>query len=1054
MSLESRLYELSIVSDKGKEVYNLWAYIKNDISKQLNYVSVYFPHFSLHDSSHSATIISHIERILGEKRIEKLSFSDIFFLLAVAYFHDLGMVLLWREVNEYFLSDKYSEDLKSISKDENNPLFESAKRLIGLDFSDVDSKVANTKSLLVYEDVLKFVEFHFRSNHAKKSSVMVVEYLSNKLQIDKLIGVRLIKLMANICSLHQMDYKEIMNYQQMTNGILNDYCHPRFIAVMLCLGDLLDLDSDRFDNKYLEITTPLPFESDLHKQKHESIVHYLVNTKGIEIIAECESKDVYRLLQDWIEWIERLLIFTAINWTDISPEDFGNSPLLLKKEVSFKNNKNWIQYNDLKFTISNNRAIELLQGANIYQTKFVFIRELIQNAVDATLIQLHKRISNNGELSIATVEEIIKIINNYDINLKIKEIDGCVEILLHDLGTGVTIEDIQNMAKVGNRNKKTDSKKNIPDWLKPSGAFGLGLQSVFMIATSFEMITKTENEKAKLIRFESSASGKGYIDIEDYPDPFDRGTLVKIRIDNEKVRLEDLYCSRYSYETEDKSKLIIERLYNEYNNKSDGKSPALRWKDKIFDYVNVNWEIELSGSTVKLDNVLYRTIFNVELTELLDGKLNLSSGSLEFKYYDAKSQSICSLHFIDFYCDDKVIVYDNYDYLYNYSLFFKHEFVQNGLLKDRFESNNSNQYKNFDVSVNLLSGNAEKLLNINRNGVKADSKIDIVVMMEETVKNTCKKLIDCLIENKKSVSSLIIKVFEATIFYNYRTDELYTMYKDDMLEYSFRNYLSVNKPINEQKYNKTFSFNELNTLNLKFIVKELCNSDEIFDCDIEELSATDDVYWLKPSSIKLPQISNSQQCASHKIEKAFLGKLGTKIYYCIEVKPFSVGSIKNDFYKDKYILIYDFLFALVNNYRVMTGNCNYRSIGVSSEEVGPRKKALLLELNLPETIRSEVWKYLNEEVENFDVERIVADIELSKEYEKGIYYTGKMNNIEKEEVEKEYQKFIREILSLVSNKNYKTLIDKFLDEINPNPRNLYPSKSKLEDAIYSNAYVT
>lgn len=74
--------------------------------------------------------------------------------------------------------------------------------------------------------------------------------------------------------LHQMDYHKILELQHTTNGIVNDYCHPRFIALMLCLGDLLDLDTDRFNEYFLDVTTPLPNDSAMHKSKHESIVHY------------------------------------------------------------------------------------------------------------------------------------------------------------------------------------------------------------------------------------------------------------------------------------------------------------------------------------------------------------------------------------------------------------------------------------------------------------------------------------------------------------------------------------------------------------------------------------------------------------------------------------------------------------------------------------------------------------------------------------------------------------------------------------------------------------
>ncbi|WP_423247986.1 HD domain-containing protein [Vallitalea maricola] len=56
---------------------------------------------------------------------------------------------------------------------------------------------------------------------------------------------------------------------------MNDYCHPRFIALMLCLSDLLDLNKDRFNEYFLDVITPLPNDSAMHKSKHECIVHLM-----------------------------------------------------------------------------------------------------------------------------------------------------------------------------------------------------------------------------------------------------------------------------------------------------------------------------------------------------------------------------------------------------------------------------------------------------------------------------------------------------------------------------------------------------------------------------------------------------------------------------------------------------------------------------------------------------------------------------------------------------------------------------------------------------------
>ncbi|SHI73829.1 HD domain-containing protein [Desulfosporosinus lacus] len=1054
MKLEVRFFELSKNSKKATEIYNTWLFIKKDISNQLDNVSVYFPHFSLHDSSHSETILSQIERILGD-RINDLCFSDIYLLLLVSYSHDLGMVLQYSEVEEYFRSEEYVNDLTRFSQDENNPLYRTSKRLLEVDIVKNGMKKEYIDSLKIYEDVLKIVEFHFRYNHAYRSSEKLEKYLCGKLQINRVIGIRIIRLIAKICELHQMDYNHILELPHSTNGISDDYCHPRFIAFMLCLGDLLDLDTDRFNEYYLETTTPLPNESELHKAKHESILHFLVNTSGVEIIAECEIKDVYRILQGWVEWIDDLLKFGALNWSRLVQNDFGNCPALIKREISFKNNKSWMQYNNLKFSVSQDRAVELLVGANIYRSKFVFLREIIQNAVDASLIQLWKKYQQLGEVtSIFKNNYYERLIEEFDISLKIKDVCGQVLIELRDKGTGISLEDILSISKVGNKSRNHEILNEIPEWLKPAGAFGLGLQSIFMVADEFEIITKTENEKAKKIRFESTTTGKGYIDIEDYNKPFERGSCIFVKISNEKVYYDDLYCSRFAYETESKTKLIQQHIYSIYNNKSEGRPIGISREMKLKEYVNVDWQIILEDGKKVVDERLYTTIFDENLLKIVKGKLVIEGNTLRYTYFDQDTLTICSLNFIDFYDDNKTIMFDAYDNNFNASLFYKHEFVKDEIIKERIGLSHSSQYKNFDFSVNILSGNAEKLLTIDRKGVKKESEQLVIEIVERSVMNTSKKLINDLITSKESFGSLIFKIFELAIYYDYRVEEFYSVFYDNMVQYSLGNYLSVEADINSNKYNTIIRFDELYKNEIIFVCKEIPANGDGIENKIIDLGSENRVFWLEHKSIQTPNYARQKMCVSHKILKGFLGQLKGKVYFCIKVKPFGIGNIRNDFEKDDYFVLYDFIFALINDYRVMLGNHKFPEIGVATGYSRYSKETLQYELILPEKQRMIVKDYLLGKCDEFDENAMIQEVITSHEYEKTTSYITRMNDLSIEVVNEKYILFIKELLELIKNKEKMSpYVDEFLKEINLNPRTLYQSSSKLEDVLYSNDYI-
>src|SRR5699024_12127249 len=60
-----------------EELYSLWKLLKKRMEDKLIHSQSLFVNYSLHDGSHSKSIIHAIERFLGEERIYKLSATDI-----------------------------------------------------------------------------------------------------------------------------------------------------------------------------------------------------------------------------------------------------------------------------------------------------------------------------------------------------------------------------------------------------------------------------------------------------------------------------------------------------------------------------------------------------------------------------------------------------------------------------------------------------------------------------------------------------------------------------------------------------------------------------------------------------------------------------------------------------------------------------------------------------------------------------------------------------------------------------------------------------------------
>ena len=81
-----------------ENLYSLWLLLRIDLEDRLPHSRAVFVHYSLHDATHSRSVIRAVERFLGDKRIDRLSATDTFMLLVCAYAHDYGMAMTFNQI--------------------------------------------------------------------------------------------------------------------------------------------------------------------------------------------------------------------------------------------------------------------------------------------------------------------------------------------------------------------------------------------------------------------------------------------------------------------------------------------------------------------------------------------------------------------------------------------------------------------------------------------------------------------------------------------------------------------------------------------------------------------------------------------------------------------------------------------------------------------------------------------------------------------------------------------------------------------------------------------
>lgn len=582
-TLEEHLKSLSI-EDKDYEIlYSIWDLNKKNLKQGLNLISSSFPHYSIHDVNHSMTIIDNIQCFLGEERIKRLGATDTFLILMSGLTHDVGMILMYNIVETEWKNDDFKNVLEEFANSHDSVIAKSAKLLMRIhmnkakeDFKDFSwaLNVKNAVTILTAEI--------FRAKHAKQSanylrSNETFRQLANNFHAEQLPS-RFMDLLANIAFLHGENFETVMvKLYQEANGYKGDYIHPRFIAYMIRLGDLLDFDNNRFNIYSRTILKEIPETSKLHEQKHASVKHMLISPNAIEAELDCPTEDVYRVSRSWFDWLEKEVSSQSREWTNITPSDLGGLPPVISKD-SIKILFNGIQCNpellNLKFSMSQEKIFSILQGGGIYKEPgFAFIREIVQNAFDASKMQMWNDINSGiydsyfedhgkNKDNIKFPNDIASsIYKQYPVILQVKWKDNKNEVLqveCIDYGTGISEDTLLRMTNHVGESRKKDSGyiekyKKMPYFLRPTAAFGIGLQSVFFVASKFEMETSFLGEVSKQIIFRSAADNQ-YSSIVNLNIERKRGTTVKVELP--KTRFYELFGTSFNFEILDSTDIF------------------------------------------------------------------------------------------------------------------------------------------------------------------------------------------------------------------------------------------------------------------------------------------------------------------------------------------------------------------------------------------------------------------------------------------------------------------------------------------------------------------
>lgn len=715
-----------------------WSFDKKLIPKALQHVGQLFPHYSRHDQSHSEQILINIERLLGEHRIKLLSATDTWLLLEAAYWHDIGMVVPYQALKDALEKPEFQTYRQQIAADSSNELQDFANH-----FDSTDLSKAFTGAQSPLDAVNKFrllMAEWFRREHpnrAEKSVNDPWQELGLSSPRTELIPKRLFRLLGRICALHGASFADVISQLPHKEvGMSNDDCHPRFVACLLRLGDLLDMDDNRFCPVMQRIAGDnRPALSKAHEDKHNSIRHFRLDSNRIEISAVCETIDGYVEQWRWIDYLRGEMQSQMARWQDIAPSpELGLLPTLGEVKVDLAG-KQLITKPGIRpeFGLNADRAMKLLKGDNLYQHADA-IRELLQNAVDATLIRIWLASKSESKTIGDEPNDVSKdYFNKHQIQARLERIEKPEppisdeqikwRVTVIDQGIGISQEDLpylMNVASSSTNAKRQALINEMPEWLQPSGTFGIGLQSIFMWAEVVRIKTKSiyTHEALDIALHSPTGPQHGLVTIELAENAYLRpiGTELSFDLLTEKLP------SRFSISAD---QAITTLAYDNHDSLLDEELPikAFQIGDAILKFtkhspIKVQW--------------LYK---------------NLDE---EFSIPDEAKNDDEDSGLSDFFSETSSKFSVHLGWMHEQSIFYRGQHVKDAKPPAHYF---------FGYTLDLYSGKAGEWLTFNRNNLTEEGKEKIGKVVARNLKLWIEKNEKSLASDKKAFISILAKVW-------------------------------------------------------------------------------------------------------------------------------------------------------------------------------------------------------------------------------------------------------------------------------------------------------
>ena len=357
-----------------------------------------FDEYTKHDVSHIDYMLDSLKNIIPEDTKVQMTPSDWLMITLAVYFHDLGMLVT---------KEEFDNRAKTGFGDYRDKVVSG---YYGADYRDKIAAIGDLarQDRFIYQELV-------RQTHAERVKHWILDECHPTFSTEKAIVKEVKGLLehvdpmfrrdlAYICESHHLDdlddfskYKVNQQYGPADEEVVN----LQYAALLLRTADLLHITSDRTPSIELRLINPTDpiSQEEWAKQGSVKSVRPQIKKNKEGILDPCLQKDTFEVIALFKDEKGFFGLIAYLNYVakelkknykhnETAKHRFSTTFEYPWKEIDDSNieTENF-EKNQFEFVLDQMRILDLLVGHTLYNDSTVVLRELAQNAIDASKLK-------------------------------------------------------------------------------------------------------------------------------------------------------------------------------------------------------------------------------------------------------------------------------------------------------------------------------------------------------------------------------------------------------------------------------------------------------------------------------------------------------------------------------------------------------------------------------------------------------------------------------------------------------------------------------------------